>query len=90
MYNYLLTQALIKEAAALELLKEAQLLKLAVRQRPLTPEEKLRLIGRGALVGGLVGLPVAISGIVAKEPEYAAIPIGTAILGSIVARSLFD
>jgi len=89
MYNYFLAQALIKEATALELLREARLLKLAARESSLTPEEKLRLIGRGALYGGLVGLPVAISGIVAKDPELAAIPIGTAILGSIVSRSLF-
>jgi hypothetical protein len=36
-YNHFLMRALIKRAAALELLKEAQLLKIALRRRPFDP-----------------------------------------------------
>jgi hypothetical protein len=90
MYNYFLTQALIKEAAALELLKEAQLLKLAARKRSVSPAEKLRAVGRGALYGGLAGLPIFAYGVMTDIPELMLVPLGTAALGALVARAQQD
>jgi hypothetical protein len=82
----LILQALIKEAAAEELLEEAELLKIAAKKRrrlSLWVRRHPVLAGMGA---GLLGsLPLAVEKFITKEPES-----GLGLLaGGLIAGGLF-